>query len=137
MWGMPNEDFAKIVCVLLFMPIWLFGMGSFLFFVLSVAPRALQRWAEAEGCIVVQRKSTWFFTWLSSGSSTCQWLFRVVVKDKSGKARVLLLRFGDALWFSMSAKRCPVEILEDRAVETLPEELSRAGSKQMWYRELD
>jgi hypothetical protein len=101
MHGMPSDpnQWVGLFFLVFVFPLWLAGMGTFVYFWVHVAPSALQRWADDEGYQIIRRKNPEFRDWRSlvSNSGTegvYGRVYRVIVRNKMGGSREGLVLVG-------------------------------------------
>jgi hypothetical protein len=108
-------------------------LGSYTFFNWHVAPAALGRWAGEEGARILRRRNANPIEWFSLARGSGDVIYRVWLQDKTEADRECLVRVGTGFWFSLSARRCPVQVMRwEAGEEPLP-----PPSKPMWDGELD
>lgn len=117
MHGVPSDPNQWVGLFFLFVvfPLWLSGMGTFVFFWVHVAPSALQRWADAEGYQIIRRKNPrlrdeWSLISNSGHSRIYGFAYRVIVRDKAGQMQEGLVVVGGPGWYCISVRRCPVKV---------------------------
>jgi hypothetical protein len=123
-------------------PLWLAGMGRFLYFFAHVAPSALERWADGEGYQIIERKNPRFRDWRSMASNfgperVYGKFYRVIVRDKMGQSREgLVLVGGPGWWYTISVRRCAAKVRWDGAKAFSPVTSHPENKHLMWDREL-
>jgi hypothetical protein len=133
----PNQWVGLIFLVFVF-PLWLSGMGTFVYFWMHVAPLAVERWADNEDYQIIQRKNPGFHDWRSLASNSgperfYRRVYRVVVQEKKGQIREGLVLIGGSGWYRTSVRRCPLEVRWDGAKPLAP---APSKTHLLWDREL-
>jgi hypothetical protein len=93
----------------LFFIAWATIMGSYLYFVLDIAPSALRRWAKEQGYHIIKKRIAGPFDRWSFAKGSGHHIYRVVILDHEGLSRGGLVRVGTPYWFCVSSGRCPVK----------------------------
>jgi hypothetical protein len=122
-------------------PMWLWGMGTFVYFWLNVAPSGLQHWADAEGYQIIQRNNPGFRDWrfMASNSGPDRIygrVYRVAVSNKAGESRGGLAVVGGPGWYRLTIRRCPVEVRWDGDEPLTPTAFHPQKKHLLWDREL-
>ena len=143
MQGVPSDSNQWVGLLFLFVvfPLWLVGMGTFVYFFVHVAPSALRRWADEEGYQIIERKNPGFLDLRYLASSCgrkriCGRVYRVIVRDKMVQSREGLVVVGSSGWYSVSVSRCPVEVRWDRVKPLSPPTSHPENMHLLWDREL-
>jgi hypothetical protein len=144
MHGMPSDPnpWVGLFFLIFVFPLWLAGMGTFVYFWVHVAPSALRRWADDAGYQIIRRKNPGYHDWrsLASNSNTQPIygrVYRVIVRDKMGESREGLVVVGGPGWYRMTVRRCPVEVRWDGAKPLAPAPSHLESKGLLWDRELD
>ena len=144
MHGMSSDSnqWVGLFFLVFVFPLWLAGIGTFVYFWVHVAPSALQRWADDEGYQIVRRKNPGLHDWRSLASNSgperdYRRVYRVIVRDKMGESREGLVLVGGPRWYRITVRRCPVEVRWDGHKPLAPAPSHQRSKHLLWDRELD
>jgi hypothetical protein len=110
----PRTSHMKEILILFVASSMVFYLGIYgSRFMHSVAPEALEEWAQMRGYKIVRRVELGLFERTSRRVSGTQVLYRVALRDAEGKTRSGVAKVGDPFWFCLEADQCEVDFRWD------------------------
>ena len=121
---------SQVLLLVLFLAVWSWMMGSFLYHTARVRPNALRRWAEGLGCEILRKDSIgWerFFMGMPFTPralaarlppfevplSNAQEVYRLTLRDRDGRDYRCWAKVGAYWSFPLTTASCPIEIRWD------------------------
>jgi len=136
LWGQGGRNEGSFLFLLPFLAFWLFIICWSVRHYYFTVPALLERWAEANGLVLLSKERRTFFKgpffWTSSKN---QVVYRIEAADAKGRRRNGWTRIG-GYWWPFGDR---VEVRWDEPPpEMFPlDHLSSRGNPAMWDRELD